>query len=182
MRKRDEISQKSIEIVKLGKDSNISDSDQVIEIRKEGKALTSKTKLAKQSLVKARCSLNKKDFLIEFIHSDDGSWLAEKSLTITEQHGAKSHCGIELTGIYIGPRYSGCPHCKNMNFFLCNKCKTLNCQGSSETKGELVYVSCAVCGPVGFLQGVIEKLEGLAEDIPPNLPAGSGFPMLEKGK
>lgn len=116
---------------------------------------------ASQSMiVKAKCSLQRGHFAINFIEYMPGSWGAEKTFRISQDRATRGFSSGTLSGIHVSPKYGGCPYCENKTFFLCNNCRTLNCQGSSKKYDDRIFVSCTNCGPIGYLEGQIEKLEG----------------------
>jgi len=116
-------------------------------------------------IVKAKCSVRKKPFAITFQKAGDGVWEAQTAFDISEDRAKKGYGQETLQGsTRIGGGYPGCPICGSKSFFLCNNCQTLNCQGTAVTKEDgRIYVSCANCGPVGYLQGSIEKLDGFGD-------------------
>lgn len=116
-------------------------------------------------LVKCSCSIHKKMFAIDFQAKSERSFVAVNALPLSEKRAEKGYGAGALQGsLEIAPAYPGCPYCQNKTFFLCGGCHSLNCQGSALLKEDgKTYVSCANCGPVGYLSGVIEKLDGFSD-------------------
>jgi hypothetical protein len=116
-------------------------------------------------VVKTKCSVHKGAFGIIFLKSSNGTWEAKKVFKLSESRAQKGYGSNTIKGpLFISADYPGCPYCGNGSFFLCNGCRTLNCQGSATSKeAGRVYVDCANCGPVGYLEGNIEQLDGFAD-------------------
>lgn len=111
-------------------------------------------------MVKTKCSVHKASFAIIFVDVGGGKWEAQEANELSEDRAQGGYGQDTITGqMLLGANYPGCPHCGNMTFFLCNKCGTVNCQGSAVPKPDgHTYVDCANCGPVGHLTGSIESL------------------------
>jgi len=118
---------------------------------------------ASQMLVKARCSVRSDHFAIVFTRTAGGYWEAQNTLRISDAQAARGYQPGVLTGVYIAPTYRGCPYCSNGNFFRCNACGILNCQGSATANGDRIRVFCAECKGEGFLEGRIEKIEAFGD-------------------
>ena len=114
-------------------------------------------------LVKARCSVHGGHFAVVFARGANRTWEAQDAFKIAGGQAEMGYQGGSLTNIYISATYRGCPYCSNKNVFLCNACKTLNCQGAAKNVGERVQVYCAGCKAIGFLEGQIEKLDGFGD-------------------
>ena len=116
-------------------------------------------------IVKAYCAVHKKPFAISFAKNQREEWEAQNAFSISQERSKKGYGQDDLLGnILIGNNYPGCVLCGNKQFFLCNNCHTLNCQGTAIHKEDgHIYVTCANCGPIGYLQGTIESLNGFSD-------------------
>jgi hypothetical protein len=119
--------------------------------------------MAQEKIVKALCSVRGGHFGITFVQGSTDCWEATRTFRISSERSERGFGSSSLSDIRVGPGYAGCPYCENRNFFFCNSCQTLNCQGSAREENQRVYVRCASCGPVGYLQGLIEKLTGYGD-------------------
>ena len=111
-------------------------------------------------IAKCLCSVQKSFFGITFVEKNT-FWEAQNTFKLMDKRAKTSGYGQGvLSNLTISPDYPGCPYCRNNTFFLCGNCKTLNCQGSAILNPDgKIYVTCGSCGPVGFLEGPIEKLD-----------------------
>ena len=110
-------------------------------------------------IVRAKCSIAKKDFGIVFRRDVSEGWEATRTFKLAPAQAASSgYCEGSMSGIWVGEQYSGCPFCGNRAFFLCQGCNTINCQGAAEERDGKTIVTCVKCGPVA-LEGEIEKLD-----------------------
>lgn len=116
-------------------------------------------------IVKTLCSVHKKFFGINFVCRAHGIWEASTAFAVSDERGAGGFGRERLAGtITLAHDYSGCPYCGNKTFFKCNQCGQLNCQGTADTSAGRVYVACANCDPVGYLQGQLDSLDAF-EDV-----------------
>lgn len=119
--------------------------------------------MPQEKIVKARCSTQKGHFAIVFVQRLAPAWESTRTFRITPERAGRGYESSSLVGVYVGADYAGCPYCENKDFFLCNNCGTLNCQGSARRDGERIHVSCPNCQVGGYLEGVIEKLSGYGD-------------------
>jgi hypothetical protein len=117
----------------------------------------------KQMLVKARCSVHGNHLAVVFTRAANGFWEAQDTFKISSGQAERGYQGGLLTNVRIAATYRGCPYCSNKSVFLCNGCKTLNCQGAAKSVGERVQVYCAGCKASGFIEGQVEQIEGFGD-------------------
>lgn len=113
-------------------------------------------------IVKAKCSLEKTHFGIEF-RKNGGAWLAGRTFLLSTHQAVRGFGEGAIDNLQFNAHYAGCPSCKNMAVFKCGTCQALNCQGTATSKEGRVYVTCANCGPVGYLSGVIQDLRSFSD-------------------
>jgi hypothetical protein len=113
--------------------------------------------------VNARCSKQGGHFAIAFVQRGESGW--EATETLRAQAGQNSERGgmRSLAGIYLGPRYAGCPYCDNRNIFLCGTCNSVNCQASVRKNCGGALATCANCKRGIYLEGTVERLDGWSE-------------------
>lgn len=116
-----------------------------------------------QMLVKARCSLRGEHFAVVFVRGSSDCWEAQSTFKITAGRAEKGYQQGSMNNVVVGAGYTGCPHCSNRSFFVCNGCKTINCLGAAKREGERTYIQCAGCKGGGYLEGRVEKIEGFGD-------------------
>jgi hypothetical protein len=115
-------------------------------------------------VVRAKCGVHGRTFIIVFNELPEGGWLAGKTFKRPKGgRGPARHPG-QLVGIYCGDSYAGCPYCANKSFSPCGICGTLSCLGSASLRVDgNVWKQCVECGRWATVAGILKKLEGSRE-------------------
>ncbi len=107
----------------------------------------------KANVILARCDENKKLYGIR-IQEKNGDWIRTWAFPIKEEIARQEGFDkVEINGSFAHTEdFPGCPYCHTKQFFVCGKCRKINCWHGQPT------TTCQWCGNTGQTK-VAEKLD-----------------------